>query len=218
MNTSNNLLEKQTDYYDSLHSLAHRLIIYGLLYPFYYLRYRTKIVGQENVPKEGPYVIACNHFSYSDPTIISMVTRQPVAYIAKQELFEGQKKWFSGLITFLGAISINREKPGPSSLKTVKKALKAQWPIGIFIEGTRNQSRTEITRLELGAAFIAKMGGGLPVLPIGIQGGQKVGDKLEIAIGKTIEFDSKLSLEDQTIVYGKAVAELANLEMNVKQI
>lgn len=203
------------DYYDSIHGLAHYFLLYTFLYPYYFLRYRTQIHGQENVPKQGPFIVVCNHFSYSDPTIISMTMRQPVAYIAKKELFDGQKIGFSEFITFLGAIPINREKPGASTLKTIKKVLlEKKWPIGVFIEGTRNQSREELTKLETGAAFMSKLAGGVPVLPMGIKGGQETGDKLEIRVGSPILFDSKLSLEEMTIKYGKAVAELAGLRFS----
>ncbi|MDX1921336.1 MAG: lysophospholipid acyltransferase family protein [Candidatus Caenarcaniphilales bacterium] len=208
--------KEEIDYYDSFHGLSHLAIIYGLLYPYYFLRYRTQIHGQEHVPTPGqPFIIVCNHFSYSDPTIISMALRKPVAYVGKKELFDGQKKWFSDLITFLGAIPINREKPGASSLKAIKKILlEKKWPVGIFIEGTRNQSREALTKLETGAAFMAKLGGGLPVLPVGIKGGQKSGDKLEINVGSLIPFDSKLSLEEMTVLYGRAVSELAGLRFD----
>lgn len=203
------------DYYDSIHGLVHYFLLYTFLYPYYFLRYRTQIHGQENVPHHGPFIVVCNHFSYSDPTIISMTMRQPVAYIAKKELFEGQSAGFSEFITYLGAISINREKPGASTLKTIKKVLlEKKWPIGVFIEGTRNQSREELSKLETGAAFMSKLAGGVPVLPMGIKGGQKTGDKLEIRVGNLIPFDSQLSLEEMTIIYGKAVAELAGLRFS----
>lgn len=199
-------------YYDSFHALCHRLIVYGILYPYYFLRYKCKIIGQENVPNDGrPYLIVSNHFSYSDPTIISMAVRGPVAYVAKQELFDDSL--LSKTITFLGAIPINRDKPGPSTIKKIKEVLHKGWPVGIFIEGTRNKSRDNISKLEHGAAFLARLAGKIDVLPIGIQGGQKSFDKLTIKVGKLIPFDSNKSLDEMTWIYGQAVADLAELKL-----
>ena len=188
------------NYYDKVHQIIHYMVLYGVLHPFYYLRYKTKIIGRENIPKP-PYLIVSNHYSYYDPTIISLASLSPVAYIAKKELFE-EKSLLSKIITFLGAIPINREKPAPSTLK-------------IIIEGTRNQSRETLTKLETGAAFIAKFAGGLPVLPLGIRGGNKPFGSLEVHIGEVIPFDKNLSLEELTLKYGQSIAKLADLELKL---
>lgn len=205
-------MNAEVNYYDQFHAAAHRAIIYGLLYPFYHLRYKVKILGRENIPTE-PFLIVCNHYSYYDPTIISLTVQRPVAYLAKKELFD--ESAFGKLITFLGAIPINREKPGPSSIKRIKEVLKAGWPVGIFIEGTRNKSRETLSKLESGAAFIAKLGGGLTVLPLGIRGGNQVFGPLEVRVGTPIKFDPSKSLDELTFVYGKAVADLAGLELKL---
>ena len=201
------------NYYDKVHQIIHYMVLYGVLHPFYYLRYKTKIIGRENIPKP-PYLIVSNHYSYYDPTIISLASLSPVAYIAKKELFE-EKSLLSKIITFLGAIPINREKPAPSTLKIIKKVVSAKWPIGIFIEGTRNQSRETLTKLETGAAFIAKFAGGLPVLPLGIRGGNKPFGSLEVHIGEVIPFDKNLSLEELTLKYGQSISKLADLELKL---
>ncbi len=207
-------LPSEEDVYDKFHQLAHYSIIYGVLFPFYHLKFKTKFFGLENIPDE-PVVVASNHYSYYDPTIISLTFRRPMAYIAKKELFDSSA--LSKTITFLGAIPINREKPGASSLKQAKKAFAAGWSVGIFIEGTRNKTRTELSNLEQGAAFFAKLGGGLPVVPMGIRGGQKAFDDLHIHVGKPIEFDKMASLEEMTLRYGQAVADLAGLEFKPEQ-
>lgn len=203
---------QKVNYYDAFHKFAHHCVIKLFLIPYYYTRYRVEIVGRENIPKR-PYIIVSNHFSYSDPTIISMAISVPVAYIAKQELFK--KKFLSPIITFLGAIPINRDKPAPSTLKIVKEAYKAKWPIAIFIEGTRNQNKDRITKLEQGAAFISKLCGGVQVLPLGISGGGKMFNKLRVKIGKPISFDAKLSIGEMTYLYGQAVADLAEMRLEL---
>lgn len=201
------------NYYDQFHEIAHKAIIYGVLHPFYYLRYQTTILGRHNIPNT-PYLIVSNHYSYYDPTIISLATLSPVAYIAKKELFD-ENSILSKTIAFLGAIPINRDKPVPSTLKTIKKVVQAKWPIGIFIEGTRNQSREFLSKLETGAAFIAKFAGGLPVLPLGIRGGNKLFGPLEVHIGEVIPFNANLSLDELTFQYGQAIANLANLQLKL---
>jgi 1-acyl-sn-glycerol-3-phosphate acyltransferase len=206
-------MQEPTNNYDRFHQLAHKVIIYGLLFPFYNLRYNFKIIGRQNIPQE-PLLIVSNHYSYYDPTIISLSIKRPIAYLAKKELFDDSA--FGKLISFLGAIPINRQKPGTSSIKKVKEVLKAGWPVGVFIEGTRNKSRETLNKLENGAAFLAKLGGGLTILPIGIRGGNVAFGPLEVHIGEPIKFDPNLSLEELTLKYGKVVAELAGLELKLE--
>lgn len=207
--------KSQHNPYDAFHEFCHKLITIFVLYPYYFLRYKCKILGRENLPPRGkPFIIICNHFSYSDPTIVSLATERAVAYVAKQELFDGST--LDKIITFLGAIPINREKPGPSTIKKIKEVLGLGWPVGIFIEGTRNQSRETLSRLESGAAFLARLTGKIDVLPIGIKGGQKPFDPLTIKIGKIIPFDASKSIEEMTLVYGQAVADLAELKLVYK--
>ncbi len=207
--------ENKYSYYSFFYRLAQYLIIYGIFWPYYFFRYKLKIVGLENLPKDNlPFLFISNHYSYNDPALLSLALRRPIAYIAKKELFE--EKYLGPIISALGTISIDRKKTGLSTIKNIKQALKDNWVVGIFIEGTRNLSRTEMTNLEEGTAFIARIAGGIRVLPMALRGGEKNFDKLEIHIGEIIEFNSALSSEEMTLIYGQKVAELAGLELKIK--
>jgi 1-acyl-sn-glycerol-3-phosphate acyltransferase len=183
--------------------------------PKLYHKYQAKITGKpEKIPTK-PLVIVANHFSYDDPPFIVLAMQKPVAFLAKQELFEDPQmgKW----MRFLSAIPVNREKPGPSTMRQVKQAISKNWHVGVFIEGTRNESREEMTRLQPGAAFIARFGGGLPALPVGIRGGEKRGGILEAHFGDIIPFDASKSLREMTIIYGEAIAKLADMKLNLEK-
>lgn len=199
--------------YTTLHKLAHLIIIYCLLFPYYRLNYKLSVHGRRNVPTDRPVLIVSNHFSYNDPTLLSLATGLPISYIAKEELFSDPK--IQDWIRFLGAIPINREKPQISTIKRFKEAISKNWSCGIFIEGTRNQSRQYITSLTEGAAFFARIGNKLDVLPVGISGGENKGDKLSISIGEIIPYDDSLSAQEITLIYGKAIAKLAGLEVKL---
>ncbi len=49
--------------------------------------YGPKVYGQENVPKEGPFIVVSNHIDIFDPIQVSHAVDYPVAYVAKKELF-----------------------------------------------------------------------------------------------------------------------------------
>src|SRR3984957_1922450 len=50
--------------------------------------WRARVFGAENVPAEGPLIVACNHLSYLDPPLMGCLCPRRISYMAKKELFE----------------------------------------------------------------------------------------------------------------------------------
>ena len=48
--------------------------------------YRLKIIGTENIPKEGALIFCGNHKSYLDPPAISVTNKRKMSFLAKEEL------------------------------------------------------------------------------------------------------------------------------------
>jgi hypothetical protein len=78
----------------------------AVLLPFFLLYFRLERIGREYVPGSGPVLLAANHRSFLDPFVIGALTRRPVYYVAKRELFERRlKAW---LLNSLGAFPVDR--------------------------------------------------------------------------------------------------------------
>lgn len=110
-----------------------------------------KIYNKDKLPKDEGYVLACTHTGWIDILWlgISMLPIQ-VHYMAKKELFES--KFLNWLMVKLNAFPVDRENPGPSSIKTPIRLIKNGKIIGIFPSGTRT---TEDVPLKRGAVTIA---------------------------------------------------------------
>lgn len=110
-----------------------------------------KIYNKDKLPKNEGYVLACTHTGWIDILWlgISMLPIQ-VHYMAKKELFES--KFLNWLMVKLNAFPVDRENPGPSSIKTPIRLIKNGKIIGIFPSGTRT---TEDVPLKRGAVTIA---------------------------------------------------------------
>ncbi|MEJ7228522.1 lysophospholipid acyltransferase family protein, partial [Staphylococcus epidermidis] len=76
------------------------------------------------------------------------------------ELFSN--KWGGKFLTALNAFPVDRENPGPSTLKRPIKLLKENKTVGIFPTGHRTSA--EGAPLKRGAATIAMLGKA-PILP-----------------------------------------------------
>ena len=175
--------------------------------PYYHLFRGLSVSGQENLPKDIPVVVVCNHLSYFDPPIMSVATRKPICYIAKKELFEHQR--LAQLIKLLGAVAIDRHKPSLSSIKTIKKAIKAGWSLGIFIEGTRSKIVGSLGQPHTGAAYFANANK-LPILPLGLIDTNKKG-KCYARIGPLIAPGADLEAKTWEIM--QALSTLTGYKM-----
>ena len=57
------------------------------LYPLARLIFRFSVHGLENVPHEGPVLIASNHCSHLDPPLVALGINRQITFLAKEELF-----------------------------------------------------------------------------------------------------------------------------------
>ena len=76
------------------------------------LVYRPTVTGLENIPRQGPVILASNHLSFVDSMVIPMVVPRRVAFLAKSDYFTGtgvkgtlSRWWFGGL----GMIPVDRD-------------------------------------------------------------------------------------------------------------
>ena len=49
--------------------------------------YRVSVKGIDNIPSEGPVILASNHVSYADPLIIGGIIRRPVNFVMYYKIF-----------------------------------------------------------------------------------------------------------------------------------
>ena len=130
---------------------------------------RVHLSGLENVPAEGPFIIASNHLSWFDVPLVPAHFSRPVIYMAKEETFQGRIGW---LVRFLGAFPVKRGEADRQALRTAGEQLKEGNIIVIFPEGTRSKTHT-MAQGHSGLGMIA-LRSGAPVLPVAISGSEKL--------------------------------------------
>jgi glycerol-3-phosphate dehydrogenase (NAD(P)+) len=111
------------------------LLARALLLPFFLLYFRLERLGAEHLPRSGPLILAANHRSFLDPFVIGTLTRRPVYYVAKRELFE--RRWQAWLLSGLGAFPIDRGAGDEAAMATARAILARGDCVVIFPEGTR---------------------------------------------------------------------------------
>jgi 1-acyl-sn-glycerol-3-phosphate acyltransferase len=152
----------------------------------YKIWYRVSFEGVENIPdpKDGTFVVACNHRSYADPVLLALKIKRPCCFMAKEELFKNPL--FSALIRFFGAFPVRRGAGDDGIIDTAVGKLKTGKNLAIFPEGSRSKDG-KVGRGKTGVALIAARAG-VPVLPVGIayEGKLHFGTKVTVRYGKPI--------------------------------
>ena len=142
----------------------------ALLVPFFLVYFRLARIGREHLPRTGPLLLAANHRSFLDPFVIGALTRRPVYYMAKRELFE--RRWQAWLLNGLGAFPVDRGAGDKGAMDTARVILERGDCVVIFPEGTRvrrgplGSPRRGVGRLALET--------GAPVTPIAVIGTEDV--------------------------------------------
>ena len=120
-------------------------IFKAILSPIYRLWYNPKIKGKENIPKEGPIILAGNHIHIMDQCNVIISTKRPIHYMAKKEYFDKQYKEgkFAWFFRLSGCIPVDRSTKDEDAKSSALEVLNESKALGIFPEGTRNALKEE---------------------------------------------------------------------------
>lgn len=166
------------------------VLLYKMLRPLitfiFKILYRPKIIGKENIKKNGRIILAGNHNNNLDSAILISSTKRNIHFLAKKELFKGIKQFF---FNNFGLIPVDRTKKSHKSLEMAYKYLENEKVIGIFPEGTFGKGK--ILPFKIGAVKMAYETDS-EIVPFAITGEYKLFSKnLKIEFGKPIKIKSK---------------------------
>ena len=173
------------------------LLKHVFLGPFLRLLYRPRARGLENVPGDGPVILASNHVSFIDSMFIPLLVKRKVVFLGKADYFTNAKTaWF---FKAAGVIPIRREGGSASeaAIQAGVRELQAGNLVGIYPEGTRSpdgrlyRGKTGVARM----ALLAKC----PVVPVAVFGTRelqpigkrfpKLSGRIEVRFGRPLSFE-----------------------------
>ena len=181
----------------------------SVLLPTYYrLVYGLKVEGKENIPLEGPVILASSHVTARDPLFLGCSSKRPIHYMAKASLFKN--RFLSAIIRHAGAFPVERGTGGTDALQEAYDLLEKDRIVGVFIEGTRSKTG-ELLNPKTGVSLLA-FKTHATVVPVSIigQGGKcpkAFGGKMRIMIGKPIPFE-ELNIPEESSMHFRRGAKL----------
>ncbi|MER6052205.1 1-acyl-sn-glycerol-3-phosphate acyltransferase [Streptomyces sp. BHT-5-2] len=143
------------------------------------LAFRPWVEGIENVPAEGPAILASNHLSFSDSFFLPAVLDRKVTFIAKAEYFTSpgvKGKLTAAFFKGVGQLPVDRSGArgaGEAAIKSGIEVLERGELFGIYPEGTRSPDGRLYRGKPGGLARVA-LATGAPVIPVAMIDTEKV--------------------------------------------
>lgn len=178
------------------------------------LAFRPWVEGLENIPAEGPAILASNHLSFSDSFFLPAVLDRKVTFIAKAEYFTtpGVKgRMTAAFFKGVGQLPVDRSGgrgAGEAAIKSGVDVIERGELFGIYPEGTRSPDG-RLYRGKPGDLARVALATGAPVIPVAmidtekIQPPGKVMPKLMrpgIRIGRPLDFSRYNGMEHDRFV------------------
>jgi 1-acyl-sn-glycerol-3-phosphate acyltransferase len=134
------------------------------------LIYRLRAIGLENVPKQGPLVLAPNHFSQMDHFFAGVYLRRKIRFMAKSQLFGPP------VLTYIykhgGVFPVRRGRHDEEAIETARILVEQGEMLLVYAEGGRSRSG-ELGQPKPGIGRIA-LETGAPIVPVCIHGSERV--------------------------------------------
>ena len=146
-----------------------------------------RVIGRENVPKEGRYLICPNHRGMADPIWVIFALRigHVPRIMAKMEVMKAPVLgWF---LRKMGVFGVNREGADIAAIKTGLRCLKNEQQLMIFPEGTRVKPGQHV--VPKGGAVMLAQRTDSPILPVYLTAKRYPFSPLTCVIGKPYEPD-----------------------------
>lgn len=192
--------DRPAEYFDRFHARARNGVgwtynpVRAIVTPPCLLLYRTRAIGVRNVPKDGPLILAPNHFSQMDHFFTGLYLRRKVRFMAKSQLF-GQP-----ILTYVyshgGVFPVRRGHRDEEAFKTAQTILERREMLLIYPEAGRSRTG-ELGEVKPGLGRIA-LDSGAPVVPVAIHGSQGVRSwkrfrfpKVTVQFGEPIAFPTE---------------------------
>jgi 1-acyl-sn-glycerol-3-phosphate acyltransferase len=96
---------------------------------------RVRVIGAEQIPKQGGLLVAANHASYLDIPLLGSNFPRRVAFLGRQDLFP--ILGFRWLCRWLGWIPIRHDRLSREGFHKASEMMKAGKVVVIYPEGTR---------------------------------------------------------------------------------
>ncbi len=143
-----------------------RRVITFLLTQLFRLIMALKVEGLENIPLDGPLIVAANHVTNFDVIPMQIALPRPIFFMGKAELFKSPV--VDVVFRNCGAFPVYRGEKDAWAMRHAARVLAHGQSLGMFPEGTRSKGRG-LAVAKTGSARLA-IEANCPILPMTVIG------------------------------------------------
>tara|TARA_B100000945_G_C20233944_1_gene526659 strand:+ start:192 stop:812 length:621 start_codon:yes stop_codon:yes gene_type:complete len=196
--------------------LVYKFVSQIIVFPIFKFVFKGVLIGKENIPQTGSFIMVSNHGSLLDPPFLGHAIGRNISFMAKAELF--QIPFLGFIIKSCGAYPVKRAIADKNTIKIACAKLSNDNSIGIFIDGTR-QKNGRVNKPKQGASLLAFKNQKL-LLPVAIVNSHKLirfrffipfFTKIVIKVGKPIQPPQSSSKDDLNFVTKELQENINNL-------
>lgn len=190
--------------------------------PLLRIFFRPWMEGEENIPDEGPAILASNHLSFSDSFFLPLLKRR-VTFIAKAEYFttpgiKGRidRRVLQGRGPAAGG-PLGRRGAGEAAIRSGIAVVERGEVFGVYPEGTRSPDG-KLYRGKVGGLARVALATGAPVIPVAMIDTEKVqppgqvipnfGVRPGIRIGRPLDFSRYQGMENDRFILRSVTDEV----------
>lgn len=167
-------------------------LVRTVLTPYLLGFFRTRAFDLNNVPADGPCILAPNHFSFLDHFFLAVYLRRKVHFMAKSQLFK-PPLW--PIFNYGGVFPVRRGHGDDEAFKTARAILDRGDIVVMYLEGGRSRTG-DLGTPRPGVGKLA-LETGVPVVPVAIAGSEKTRNwkrgqfpKVSVRFGTPVQFDA----------------------------
>ncbi|MFK0189672.1 1-acyl-sn-glycerol-3-phosphate acyltransferase [Kitasatospora sp. NPDC090308] len=191
--------------------------------PLLRIFFRPWMEGEENIPDEGPAILASNHLSFSDSFFLPALLKRRVTFIAKAEYFTtpGLKgRLTAAFFKGVGQLPVDRSGArgaGEAAIRSGIAVIERGEVFGVYPEGTRSPDG-KLYRGKVGGLARVALATGAPVIPVAMIDTEKVqppgqvvpnfGVRPGIRIGRPLDFSRYQGMENDRFILRSVTDEV----------
>ncbi len=191
--------------------------------PLLRIFFRPWMEGEENIPDEGPAILASNHLSFSDSFFLPALLKRRVTFIAKAEYFTtpGIKgRLTAAFFKGVGQLPVDRSGArgaGEAAIRSGIAVVERGELFGVYPEGTRSPDG-KLYRGKVGGLARVALATGAPVIPVAMIDTEKVqppgqvvpnfGVRPGIRIGRPLDFSRYQGMENDRFILRSVTDEV----------
>jgi 1-acyl-sn-glycerol-3-phosphate acyltransferase len=161
-----------------------------IMTPVAVLLYRERAIGTPNVPADGGFILAPNHFSQMDHFYAGVYIRRKIQFMAKSQLFANPVIKY--IFRVGGVFPVRRGYHDEEAFKTAHAILARGGCVGMYCEGGRSRTG-HLGEAKPGVGRLA-LESGVPVVPVAIHGSLGVRGWKRLRFPKiTVQFGEPIS-------------------------